>query len=599
MSAGNIPVPHQQYSAAGSRANPNSTSADSNASKEAPVEDCRDYLRTGRCKYGASCKYRHPPNVQSGGGMKTPLNPTEPMFPIRPNEPICQYFLKHGTCKFGQACKFHHPPSSAQQQHYVPATALPVGASPVLLTVAPGRKMMEPTPQLVAVGPPRTDVTQMMVQFLPQRPEEPDCIYFLKNGRCKYGATCRYHHPVHAYANPSPQPRHPRHPRNSQSDMYSSSGPKRIPYAAHQAGSGHPPSHIVVASEGGGPVSFVGLDHSIQAQTSYKPVSYVSPGGDSMASQQQQVSHGVLGVAPVFSGSTVMTEQGSSASSIASSFDTASSGMELSGNDVATAALWTRARKNGSVGSLNAFDKSRPSMPINNITNSNSDGNIAMRAHSVSLGSAGDYYGESTPPSGARAAQWRGRSSSFDMQTARNTNYSNQGPSENPGNAALGAHQAASGRPPMAANSGIRQRQSRGGPNGDEGFTMMTSALLNMLDTQEETSAEAYSEDEGSFIAGSRSQSTSGWYQGNFQNEVCRTVPSNLMENLTLEPNTVTSDVQAVHQQFPSNQQPHPPSRWPPTQRDEQSRQQHSIHGSYPSPANGGGPQTSLGLYLP
>ena len=72
-------------------------------------EDCRDYLRTGRCKYGASCKYSHPANVQSGGGMKTP---TEPLVPVRPNEPPCQYYLKHGTCKFGQTCKFNHPPQS-------------------------------------------------------------------------------------------------------------------------------------------------------------------------------------------------------------------------------------------------------------------------------------------------------------------------------------------------------------------------------------------------------------------------------------------------------------------------------------------------------
>mmetsp|Transcript_9058 Transcript_9058/g.11688 ORF Transcript_9058/g.11688 Transcript_9058/m.11688 type:complete len:103 (+) Transcript_9058:505-813(+) len=63
--------------------------------------DCRDYLRTGRCKYGESCKYHHPPNVQSGGGIAS-INPGEPPFPIRPGEPSCQYFLKHGTCKFGE-----------------------------------------------------------------------------------------------------------------------------------------------------------------------------------------------------------------------------------------------------------------------------------------------------------------------------------------------------------------------------------------------------------------------------------------------------------------------------------------------------------------
>mmetsp|Transcript_9057 Transcript_9057/g.11682 ORF Transcript_9057/g.11682 Transcript_9057/m.11682 type:complete len:457 (+) Transcript_9057:505-1875(+) len=112
--------------------------------------DCRDYLRTGRCKYGESCKYHHPPNVQSGGGIAS-INPGEPPFPIRPGEPSCQYFLKHGTCKFGQTCKFNHPPNF---RAHVPE------------------------------------------QLLPQRPGEPDCIYFLRNGRCKYGITCKYHHPI-------------------------------------------------------------------------------------------------------------------------------------------------------------------------------------------------------------------------------------------------------------------------------------------------------------------------------------------------------------------------------------------------------------------
>ena len=54
--------------------------------------------------------------MESGGGVK-PLNPGEPMFPIRPTEPPCQYFLKHGTCKFGQSCKFNHPAGGVVDSH--------------------------------------------------------------------------------------------------------------------------------------------------------------------------------------------------------------------------------------------------------------------------------------------------------------------------------------------------------------------------------------------------------------------------------------------------------------------------------------------------
>lgn len=117
-----------------------------------PPVNCRDYLRTGNCKYGNQCKYNHPPWVQSGGGIKERINPCKPLFPIRPNEPPCPYFLRYGTCKFGQTCKFHHPPSalSASENNC----------------------------------------------FLAQRPTEPDCIFFLKHGHCKFGSTCKFHHPL-------------------------------------------------------------------------------------------------------------------------------------------------------------------------------------------------------------------------------------------------------------------------------------------------------------------------------------------------------------------------------------------------------------------
>lgn len=449
------------------------------------MEDCRDYLRTGRCKYGASCKYHHPPNVQSGGGMKTPLNPTEPMFPIRPNEPVCQYYMKHGTCKFGQTCKFHHPPSPQQPQYATPLT----GASPLLVTVASGRTPLETATQVVAVSPRGPELTHMMVQFLPQRPEEPDCIYFLKNGRCKYGATCRYHHPIQPYPQTTQirQPRHTTRPINN--DPYHNSS-KRIPYATQSTALAHPPGHVLVASDGS-PI-FLTSDHTISTGM-YKPATFINPGGDIFAPQQG--SYSVSG-SIVFSGSTVRTEQGSSASSVASSFDTTSSSLDLTGSDATAAALWNRARKNGSGGSLNAFDKVRG--PNGAITTSASDGNISRRTHSNSFGSASDYHAVSSEnqPVGSRAS-WRNRSSSFDQQSIRNS-PADATSTDNQGSVAHAV--SAAGRPPISSR-GVRHNVRTAG---DEGFTMMTSALLNMLDTQEEASAEAHSEDEVTYTSGSR-----------------------------------------------------------------------------------------------
>lgn len=144
--------------------------------------DCRDYLRTGRCKYGDSCKYHHPSNVMSGGGIKGPIDPNEPLFPIRPNEQPCPYYLKHGTCKFGQTCKFHHPIHLLKQGNSPPSSS-------VMLNVNGNESTPPQNNHPAQIG----EFTPL--HFLPQRPGEQDCIYFLRNGRCKYGASCKYHHP--------------------------------------------------------------------------------------------------------------------------------------------------------------------------------------------------------------------------------------------------------------------------------------------------------------------------------------------------------------------------------------------------------------------
>mmetsp|Transcript_1876 Transcript_1876/g.3389 ORF Transcript_1876/g.3389 Transcript_1876/m.3389 type:complete len:588 (-) Transcript_1876:1333-3096(-) len=172
--------------------------------------DCRDFLRTGRCKYGDSCKYHHPI-----GGVKE-ADPNEPPFPIRPDEPLCQYYLKNGTCKFGQTCKFHHPPHMMGKARsvYNNSAAMSVGSSGL-----PGA--MSNTSQ----GPPRDiSIPGKLGVELPQRPSEPDCIYYLKHARCKYGATCKYHHPVNMHANVSEGGRYISYPHS----LYqSSSGRER------------------------------------------------------------------------------------------------------------------------------------------------------------------------------------------------------------------------------------------------------------------------------------------------------------------------------------------------------------------------------------
>jgi Zinc finger C-x8-C-x5-C-x3-H type (and similar) len=345
------------------------------------TEDCRDFLRTGRCKYGAACKYQHPPNIQVGGGMKTPLNPSEPLFPIRPNEPVCQYYLKHGTCKFGQACKFHHPPLTEESR---------------LEMNVPRQQQQQQQQQHVVLN--TIAGSDLILQLLPQRPEEPDCIFFLKNGRCKYGASCRYHHPVDLRRVVTAAP--------------------KVQYVAAT----YPQTLYRVD----GPVSFIQLD----------------------SSQQQH----------------------------ASSLDLYESAEAL--------------RRSGSGGSLNAYHHrtealKRPvltSHPAENslLHGSASEGNLFATLH---RGRAQGSLADLPPPllphqrMGTRLA-----ATTAPLYASRSVEH-------------------LAGRPPVSGSlPRFRRRPGpRGGPDeGDEGFTMMTSALLNMLDTPEEA-AELYYEEGNDF----------------------------------------------------------------------------------------------------
>lgn len=381
-------------------------------------EDCRDFLRTGRCKYGASCKYNHPSNVQSGGGMKSPIDPSEPLFPVRPNEPLCQYYLKHGTCKFGQACKFNHPPHTSQR-------AILNGNSIVLMNI--GSQNGE-TPQYVL-----NQDSSVLLQVLPQRPDEPDCIYFLKNGRCKYGATCRYHHPLNYHQQRAEEQR--RH-RNQMS---------------HQGG------HYVNQHVGGmphqGPIY---LDNSIavvpvdREGNQFYQYSYISgPDGYSV---------------PL--GSTVRTELASSASSLASSYDAALE--QANGHAERAATNWNRTL------SVNSLADSR-GPPRGVMTHSASDGSMNRRPRASSHGNTADHIFESN----------QGQLRRINSEQPMNVNITTER-----GNPNGDSWQGQRGRflP--------KNRRGRLRDDVEGGFTMMTSALLNMLDTTEEVPAENFSDED-------------------------------------------------------------------------------------------------------
>ncbi|PQM36075.1 zinc finger CCCH domain-containing protein 34 [Prunus yedoensis var. nudiflora] len=240
------------------------------------VTDCSYYLRTGICGYGSRCRYNHPRDRSAVTGAARPGGLE---YPERAGQPVCQgerecsYYVKTGQCKFGATCKFHHPqpagiplpvpspapqvspvpaapalyqtvqsPSVSSQQYGVvfarppllpgsyvqspygqvllspgtipfpgwspyqpPASPLPspstqpgvgsgtlYGMSQLSPSAAAYTGMYQPIPLPSSLGLPTTSQKE---HLFPERPGQQECQYYMRTGDCKFGSSCRYHHP--------------------------------------------------------------------------------------------------------------------------------------------------------------------------------------------------------------------------------------------------------------------------------------------------------------------------------------------------------------------------------------------------------------------
>ncbi|KAJ3671910.1 hypothetical protein LUZ60_007989 [Juncus effusus] len=217
--------------------------------------ECQYYLKTGTCKFGATCKFHHP-REKAGIIGRVQLNVLG--LPLRPEEKECAYYLRTGQCKFGNTCKFHHPqPSNAMialrssggATYASPqAVTSPVyaarpgfiasprwqGPSSYAQVILPQGMMQVPTawntyPAQMGSSSPDdqqrsntatyyttsrqselpSDQQNMYQSYqpgsvvyamqrenvFPERPDQPECQFYMKTGDCKFGATCKFHHP--------------------------------------------------------------------------------------------------------------------------------------------------------------------------------------------------------------------------------------------------------------------------------------------------------------------------------------------------------------------------------------------------------------------
>jgi hypothetical protein len=126
------------------------------------AEDCSFYMRTGTCKYESNCRFNHPLNRRNQGPQGSTMEVVRKREESseRPLQIECKYYSTSG-CKYGNSCRYRH----SKARH---AAVAPAAVAPTLVFNFLG---------------------------LPIRPGGQECSYYMQTGSCKYGSSCKFHHP--------------------------------------------------------------------------------------------------------------------------------------------------------------------------------------------------------------------------------------------------------------------------------------------------------------------------------------------------------------------------------------------------------------------
>eukprot|EP00898_Chlorokybus_atmophyticus_P008190 jgi/Chlat1/8372/Chrsp80S07802 len=120
--------------------------------------DCAFYMKTGKCKYLSSCKFNHPPGIRPGQPgdypiAKPPVKLSATGLPLRKGEPACAFYMKTGSCKFGATCKFDHPSPADAVAAAMAAAAAAANFNGIVVAVGEPHGVSPPRGASPGVGP--------------------------------------------------------------------------------------------------------------------------------------------------------------------------------------------------------------------------------------------------------------------------------------------------------------------------------------------------------------------------------------------------------------------------------------------------------------
>ncbi|GER43743.1 zinc finger CCCH domain-containing protein [Striga asiatica] len=221
--------------------------------------ECKYYLASGGCRYGENCRFSHNSDNSSKSqilefnflGLPIRSNYLSQYVLVTngcllQGEKECPFYMRTGTCKYASNCRFHHPepttvggadsssgydnggsiPSQLLSSSSVQSWSSPMAVNeassfrPSVFSGGQGAPSSDPewsgyqapnyttsnrslpTPPAFALSNLPTEISfsmprqhDVVLDEYPERPGEPECSFFMKNGDCKFKSNCKFHHP--------------------------------------------------------------------------------------------------------------------------------------------------------------------------------------------------------------------------------------------------------------------------------------------------------------------------------------------------------------------------------------------------------------------
>ncbi|KAI3469417.1 hypothetical protein Pfo_026080 [Paulownia fortunei] len=180
-------------------------------------KECSYYVKTGQCKFGVTCKFHHPQpaGIQVPGpapalypsGPSPSLQSSQQYGVIQGNWPVARPAMLPGSYVPGSYGPMLLPPGVVPVPGWTPypAPVSPAASPSTQPTVGAGPiyGITQLSPSATAYTGPYLSITSsagpssssQKEHAFPERPGQPECQYYLRTGDCKFGTTCKYHHP--------------------------------------------------------------------------------------------------------------------------------------------------------------------------------------------------------------------------------------------------------------------------------------------------------------------------------------------------------------------------------------------------------------------